>query len=71
MLNRERFHLSLGIGFLFYHDVRMVSYKVFVIKRNIADDTENVGNNTKFENIAKMTIDIESFFQDWQKYVRA
>ena len=37
----------------------MRCHKVFVVKRDMTDDTQPVSNNAKLEDIAKMTIDIE------------
>ena len=46
------------IRFLFYHDFRMRDHKVFVVKRYMSDDAKTIGNNAKFEDIAKMTINV-------------
>lgn len=51
--------LVRGIGFLFNNDVRMRCHKIFVIKRDVPDDTQPVGNNAKLEDIAEMPIDIQ------------
>jgi hypothetical protein len=36
----------------------MRGQKVFVIKRYMPDDAKTIGNNTKLEDIAKMTINV-------------
>lgn len=52
------FIFVMGIGFLFDDNIRIRCQNVFVIKRDMTDDTETIGNNTILKNIAKMTIDI-------------
>ena len=47
-----------GIGFLFDNDIRMRQHKFFVIKRDMSDNAQPVGDNAEFEDIAKMPIDI-------------
>ena len=47
------------IGFLFHNDVRMRGHKIFVIKRNMADDAKAIGNDAELEDVAKMSIDIQ------------
>lgn len=42
----------------FNGNVRMGSYKVFVIKSDMPDDSKTVGNDAKFEDITEMPIDV-------------
>ena len=42
----------------FHGNVRMGSYKVFVIKSDMPDDSKTVGNDAKFEDITEMPIDV-------------
>ena len=39
----------------------MLELKAFVIKRDMSDNAQPVGDNAKFEDIAKMPIDIGLF----------
>lgn len=55
------FIFARGIGFLLNNNIRMKRHKVFVIKRDMTDDTKTVGGNDKLEDIAKMSIDIQLF----------
>ena len=52
-LNHEHIYLRQGIGFLFDNDIRMRQHKFFVIKRDMSDNAQPVGDNAKFEDIAK------------------
>ena len=49
------------IRFLFDNYIWMRCHKVCIIKRDVADDAQSVGDNAKLEDIAKMTIDIKLF----------
>lgn len=55
----DTFIFVRGIGFLFHNDVRMRGHKIFVIKRDMTNDAETIGNNAELEDIAKMSIDIQ------------
>ena len=48
-----------GIRSLFNNNIGMGQHKVLVIESDMTDDTETVGDNTKLEDIAKMSIDIQ------------
>ena len=50
------FILVRRIRFLFDNDIRMRCHKVYVIKRNMMDDPQSVGDNTELEDIAKMPL---------------
>ena len=50
------------IGFLFYHNVRMRIQKIFVIKRNVANDTKSIGNDVEYIiQIYRIVHDMEYF----------
>ena len=50
------------IGFLFYHNVRMRIPKIFVIKRNVANDTKSIGNDVEYIiQIYRIVHDMEYF----------
>lgn len=55
----NRFFFVRRIRFLFNSNIRMGCHKILLIKRDMTDDAETVGNNTKLKNIAKMSIDIQ------------
>lgn len=48
-----------GIRFLLDNDIGMRFQKIFVIKRDMADDAEAIGNNAEFKDIAEMAVDEE------------
>lgn len=50
---RKVFIFIRRIGFLFNNNVRMREHKVLVIKRDMPDDAEPIGDNAKLEDIAK------------------
>ncbi len=59
-----------GIGFLFNNHIRMRRHKVFVIKRDMTDDTKTISNNAQFEGIAKCPLIynclISGFAETWE-----
>ena len=55
----NRFIFIRGIGFLFYNNLRMVSHKLFVVERNMSNDTKAIGYNAEFKNIAEVSIDVK------------
>ena len=50
---------SGGVRFLFDNNIRMGRHKVFVVERDMTDNAQPIGDNAKFEDIAKMPIDIQ------------
>lgn len=55
------FILVWRIGFLLNNNIRMRSHKIFIVKRNMPNDSKTIGNNTKLKDIAKMILDIKLF----------
>ena len=51
--------LIRGVRFLFDNNIRMGRHKVFVVERDMTDNAQPIGDNAKFEDIAKMPIDIQ------------
>ena len=41
-----------------FEEAKFLSYKVFVIKSDMPDDSKTVGNDAKFEDITEMPIDV-------------
>lgn len=58
MLNHVHFYLRQGSLISFDNNIRVEQYKVPVIKRDMTNNSQPVGNNAKLENIAEMTVDI-------------
>lgn len=57
----NRFILIRRRGFLFYNNIGMSFEKVFVVKRNMTNNTQSVCDNSKLKDIAKVSVDVKLF----------
>ena len=57
-MNRQGIYLHPENLISSHNDIRMSIQEIFIVKSDIADDTEPVGDHAEFIGIAEMSVDV-------------